>query len=346
MTTTRILPAVMLATLAAAAPVAAQQPGGLPGYSPPGRTTPVVAADAAVPGGLPRYSPPGWSKAPEPAAAQQPATADRLNTMTMPAPPGGADPNPVGTLNTAGSAPLPHGAYISPWFTDGPGCCGPLGGSGYIDYELYTTTGPTIPVGGNRFTARLQTGWQVGMGGRTLFFNRPGDAAWVVDLGLTYQYNRGTLDPVGLFIRQPPAQNQFTGQVVPRPDLFQSTRIRGLHRTAVNVAIGRDWWLWGAGNPGFEQGPNLRWGVDLGGRYGTAHVDLVPNSQENSYSRRQNVFEGVYASAHLDYERPFGGWIWYAGLKVQYGVDWTNIVPPIEGDVQYVNILLTSGIRF
>jgi hypothetical protein len=266
--------------------------------------------------------------------------------MTTPTAPGGPETNPVSTLATAGNAPLPNGAYASPWFTDGPGCCGPHGGSGYIGYELYTATGPTFSVGGNQFNSHLQTGWMVGGGGRTLLFNRPGDAAWVIDIGLTYQYNRGTLDPVGLFIRQPPLRNQFTGEVTPQPDLFQSTRIRALHRTAVNLSIGRDWWLNGPGNAGFEQCGNWRVGAELGGRYGTAHVDLVPNSEEDSYSRRQSVFEGFFVGAHADYERPFGGWILFAGFRVQYGVDWTNVVPPLEGDVQYMNFLLTSGVRF
>lgn len=262
--------------------------------------------------------------------------------MTNPAP-AGSDANPVATLNTAG---LPTGAYASPWFTDGAGCCGPLGGSGEVGYELYTHVGPTLAVGGSRFTNLLQTGWMVGIGGRTLLFDTTGQSAWVFDVGLNYQYNRGTLEEVGLFHRQNPATNPITGQRIDRPDVFQSTRIRALHRTAVNASIGRDMWLWGPGNPGFEQGRNLRIGAELGGRYGTSHVDLVPGSLENSYSRRQNVFGGMFIGAHADIDIPIGGWIWFGGLRVQYGVDYTNVVPPIDGDVQYINILLSSGVRF
>lgn len=344
MTTTRILPAVLVAALGTVAPVAAQY--GLPPYSPPGRTP--STAPSVIPGesndGIYRQ---GRDPLPTTRGDTIPtATPDSLQQMTMPTPPGTASGDPMSTLQQAGTPGLPAGAYASPWYTDGPGCCGPIGNHGDVGYELYVHTGPTLAVGGSRFTNLLQTGWMVGIGGRTLFFNRPGDAAWLFDIGLDYQYNRGTLEPVGLFIRQNPITNPITGQRIDRADLFLPTRIRGLHRTAVNASIGRDWWLWGPGNAGFEQGRNLRIGAELGGRYGTCHVDLVPNSEENSYSRRQNVFAGMFLGGHIDIEVPIGGWIWFGGLRVQYGVDYTNVVPPIDGDVQYVNFLLSSGIRF
>jgi hypothetical protein len=276
------------------------------------------------------------------------AAATSLQQMTMPVPPGGTgtESNPVGTLNAAGATPLPTGAYASPWYSDGPGCCGPLGRNGRIDYELYVHTGPTIPYGEAPFTDRLKTGWMIAGGGRTLFFNQPGDAAWIIDLGMSYQYNRGTFEEVGLFIRQAPVQNPITQELEIQPDIFVGTRIRALHRTAFNFALGRDWWLWGPGNVGFEQGWNLRVGADIGGRWGTCHVDLVPESQENVYARRQATFHGLFVTGHADIEAPFGSWIWFGGLRVQYAMDWTNVVIPINGNVQNVNFLMSTGFRF
>ena len=86
---------------------------------------------------------------------------------------------------------------------DYPGCCGPLGG-GHVAYDLYVRTGPNLVFGNGPFTERLNTGWIIAGGGRSLFFNPTNDAAWVVDLGLSYQYNRGSQnDPADLvrFVR-------------------------------------------------------------------------------------------------------------------------------------------------
>lgn len=343
MTTKRVLlGAVLLAAVAGRA--TAQY--GMPPYAPPGRPTvpgstnvQAIGPDTGVALRGPQLG------EPPPPSSRPPAAS--LEQMTIPPPPGspvGADP--VGTLAGPGANGLPPGSYASPWYTDGPGCCGPLGRNGRVGYDLYFSTGPVMVFGGEAFTGHLKTGWGVVGGGRTLFFNQTHDAAWLVDLGLSYQYNRGQQDPLGLFIRQNPVTNTQTGTIQRRPDLFVSARIRGLHRTAFNFAFGRDWWVWGPGNVGGENGWNLRVGGDVGGRWGTAHVDLVPQGADNLYARRQKVFEGLTLSAHADLEAPLGGWIWFGGLRVQYGIDWMNIVPPIPGDVQYLNILMTTGVRF
>jgi hypothetical protein len=252
-------------------------------------------------------------------------------------------------MTTGALAPggLSTGAYPSPWYTDGPGCCGPLGRNGQIAYELHAETGPSLVFGSGEFTDRLKTGWIISGGGRTLFFNPAGSAAWTVDLGLSYTYNRGSSsDFSDVFIRQPATQNATTGAAVFHPDILTTTRIRGLDRTSFNFAAGRDWFLWGPGNPGGESAWNIRAGLDVGGRWGTGHVDLVPNNAANAYSRRQGVYHGVYVDAHINAEVPVGGWIWVSGFHVQYGYDWSNIIPPLNGDIQNVNLLVNTGFRF
>lgn len=336
MTTTRILPAAVLVAMATAGPAVGQFQ--MPPYSPPGRTA------GLVPGVLPT----GGDEAPPP----RPAPADSLGRMTNPPPPGtdGAA-DPVGTL-TGQPLPngLPPGSYGSPWYGDRAGCCGPFGLNGPVVYELYTRTGPNLPFGTGPFSSRLHLGWAVEGGGRTLFFNQAHDAAWAVDLGLSYTYNRGSNDDfLDLFNRQPPQQQtNSSGQTVAvkQPDLFTTTRIRGLHRTSFNFAFGRDWFLWGSGMPGEEPGWNLRVGADVGGRWGTAHVDLVPLDAPGLYTRRQGVYEGIFLGFHSNIEVPMGGWIWFAGTRVTWGYDWTNIVPPINGNIQDINLLLTTGVRF
>jgi hypothetical protein len=338
MTSTRFLPGVVLLAVAAG-PVAAQPV--MPPYSPPGRTAGVIPSVAPAGAQDPPVAPqPSTSPAnPDPLPTPA-AVADRLGALT-------GQPIPAGP----GTGPLPPGAYASPWrMTDAPGCCGPLGLNGPVHYEVYARTGVNLVFGNGPFTDRLNPGWVIAGGGRSLFFNTGMDAAWAIDLGLSYQHNRGELrDPTNLFIRQNPTQNPVTGQRQDQPDLLLLTRIRALHRTAFNFALGREWFVWGPGVPGCEAGWNLRYGVDVGGRWGTMHVDLRPLADDGSaefYARRQNVFHGLFLGAHATVEVPMGGWIWFGGLRTQYVYDWSNVVPPLNGDVQNVDLLLTAGVRF
>lgn len=343
MTITRYLPAVLLVALGAAEPVAAQT--RMPAYSPPGRAA-----------GMAPSVQPGGTDDPGVPVARPPSPARTLERMTTATPAEAAPAEPYSSLTgqpVPGAQPggLPLGSYTSPYYKDYPACCGPLGG-GPMAYELYVMTGPNFVGGNGPLTDRLDTGWIVHGGGRSLFFNTAADAAWVIDLGLSYQYNRGTQDePADLFVRQAASQNQVTGQLTPQPDLFLSTNIRGFHRTAFNFAIGRDWWFRGPAAPGLCNGWNFRFGMDVGGRWGTQHVDLdlvgtTGPFDSPIYARRQGVFHGVYVSGHISWEVPVGGWVWFAGLRGQWGWDWGDVVPPLNGDIQNMNLLITTGIRF
>lgn len=334
MTITRYLPAVVLA--AATVGTAAGQTNLRP-YSPPGRTSGVVPS--VFPDGGDPVPPVG-----RPAAGEN--AVDRLSKAQSP-PAGTPQAIPHQRLAEQGPRELPPGAVASPWYTDGPGCCGPMGANGRIAYDVYTRVGVTTPFGSGPFTDRLHSGIMVAGGGRSLFFDREHDAAWVVDFGLSYQHNRGKLAfPLPLFVKQPPQTDQFTGQVTPRPDAFIDVRIRGLHRTTFNFAFGREWYLYGPGTPGNESDWNVRVGTDIGGRWGTAHVDLLREDNNDFYFRRQNVTHGFTVGAHLGWEKPMGGWILFGGVRAEYAHDWTNIVPPIKGDVQDINLLLNFGVRF
>lgn len=332
MTITRCLPAVVLAA-ATAGPVAAQN---MPRYSQPGQMSGLIPSVAPTGGGgdemssLPGRPYVGESGVERLTKAQQPPTApDRSNGQPQ-----------------SGPRELPPGSVASPYYTDGPGCCGPMGANGLIAYNVYTVIGPTIPFGSGVFTDRLNVGLMVGGGGRTLLFDRTGDAAWAIDLGLTYQHNRGKLaHPIDLFVRVPPQQD-ITGAVQAQPDAFISTRIRGLHRTSFNFALGREWYLNGPGTPGAMPGWNFHFGVDLGGRWGTSHTDLLREDSNDFYFRRQGVFHAFTAAAHCGWDVPFGGWVWFGGIRAEYGYTWMNIAPPVKSDVQEINVLFQTGIRF
>jgi hypothetical protein len=222
-----------------------------------------------------------------------------------------------------------------------------MGHDGRIGSETYVSTGVTIPFGAGDFVHRLELGWMVEAGGRALFFNEAHDAAWVGDLGVSYQYNRGNQwSGTNLNVRQPQIANPTTGIPQNQPDILTNVIVRDIDRTNFNFAFGRDWWLWGPGATGVENDWNLRVGTLVGGRYGTAHVDLVPVADPFGYFRRQGVTHGFFFEVHANVEVPLGSVILFSGVQIQYGYDWTNIAPPFAGDIQNVNVMLTAGFRF
>lgn len=260
-------------------------------------------------------------------------------------------PPPKGTpfesLTTEPTFPsqYPPGAYPSPWVGGQSACCtGPYGKHGPLGYEIYSNTGVNFPFTGGAFIGTLKAGIMTGAGGRSLLFDAAGQRAWVFDLGVTYTTNGGDNDRI-LQVFTTPAPNAQTG-IVETPDQVNSFRLRQLHRTSFNFGIGRDWWLNGPGNVNEFSGPNWRVGVDGGGRWGTAHVDLIPVGDIHNYYRRQGVYHGVYLGSHIDCEVPMGATVLFGGLRGQWGYDFMNIIPPMDGDIQNFNLLLTVGLRF
>src|SRR5262245_49857389 len=163
---------VTLLALAGGSRVLAQYPatGGLP--DPVGGADPAAGPDDGLTA-LERMSPPGYGPATPPAAPGVGPTG-----LTVPYPHGGGD--------------LPPGSVAGPWGAGGASgadCCGPIGGHGPIGSELYFGPGANLLVGGGLLNNNLQVGWQLLGGFRTLFFNAPGDRAWVLDLGGSYTYN-------------------------------------------------------------------------------------------------------------------------------------------------------------
>ena len=78
----------------------------------------------------------------------------------------------------------------------------------------------------------------------------------------------------------------------------------------------------------------------------SASVGFEPQTDPEGYRRRQGVYHGVYLGTHLDWERNFGGWIFFAGIRAEYSYNWTNLIPPQDGNIQDINIMMTFGVRF
>jgi hypothetical protein len=135
------------------------------------------------------------------------------------------------------------------------------------------------------------------------------------------------------------------------PDGLAEHIVRGLHRTNFNFAIGRDWWLKDVGylRPQPTGVWNTRLGMDVGGRWGTSHVDLVPariDNPRNDYLRKRSTTHAVFVSFRTDWERQVGGWIFFTGVRSQLDYTWTNVVPPKGGDIVGINFLFHAGVRY
>ncbi|OWK41958.1 hypothetical protein FRUB_04036 [Fimbriiglobus ruber] len=273
---------------------------------------------------------------------------------------GGASPPPIGTgsIDTLtgppsyAAQPLPTGVATNPLVGGGYNipswCCGPVGGNGPITYELYTRTGPNFTLGGgSALSGALKNGWVVQGGGRSLFFNQARDAAWALDLGIGYTYTPGdrnsilTTDPSIKFINANPTGSFNINTPVP-------VYVGGIYRTTFNYAVGRDWFLSGPGTTNQEEGWNSRLGLDVGGRWGTVHADLynVGNTGD-PYIRRQAVSQSVFLGANYNWERSFGGWIWFGGFRTEWGATVSNnLIAPQSTRLFDVNLLMMAGVRY
>jgi hypothetical protein len=217
-------------------------------------------------------------------------------------------------------------------------CCGPTGKNGPIGAETFIFTGPTIPGGTGILPRFANTGWMVEGGIRSLFFNTRQDAAWALIMGLTYQYNNGSGNVPPFAILVPPVH----------------VRVREIHRFSWSVGVGRDWFLYGQAQD-LGSGTNFRMGFDTGGRWGGERVNLnvtEPNPPfanlppNDDFLHNYKTYGGYYIAAHADLEVPMSSWVWFVGFRTEWGINFSNVVPPQSGNMQDINLLMTTGIRF
>ena len=250
-----------------------------------------------------------------------------------------APPPAMDTLTVPGAPP---GAVCSPWCGDTPagGCCGPVGGHGTATYEGYLRTGVSLIGSGGEPTQILKTfGWNVTGGARTLLFNPAGDTAWAIDLGVGFTRHEGTNRPSEILV------SSLKGGFGDAPDTLAVNTI-ALERASFNFAIGRDYFLNGPGVVGQQGYGNVRFGWDVGGRWGSASLLLRPEDEPGGYRHRQSVYHGLALGAHLSWERPMGAWTLFAGGRAEWVYNWTNVIPPQDGDFREVNLLMMFGVRF
>lgn len=243
---------------------------------------------------------------------------------------------PVSTSSTAQDPAIPP--YMQPLATDTalspsgqltPGCCGPMGRHGPIGTEVYLQTGPNILLSDTTFARSLQTGYGVGIAGRTLFFNRDATRDWNILIDANYIGNNGI--PNNTFISN-------SGLPV---------TIRGLDRMTVGLGLGYDWFLLGSGYVGNATCNNLCVGFDGGARWGTSHVDLNVTTIPDGYNRIQRVFGEYFAGFRANLEIPMGGWTFLTGMRAEYTYSDLHVLPDHQNTALHgLNLMLTMGVRY
>lgn len=242
---------------------------------------------------------------------------------------------PAATDAARGDAPQNPTAQTygpSSWITYvKPCCCGPIGGHGPIRTELYVRDGVAVPIDANGSVLGkvLSPGYMIQGGGRSMFFNADADRAWTIDLSLAN-------------IHQDHDRADITFPFLGNPN--NPVAVRKLNRTFVTLGVGRERWLIAPDDEGWA----LRVGGDLGGRWGSARLDLFDPTQFSDYRRENDVLTGVYASIHADVEIPWGACILVSGFRAEWGYTFLDLIhnPGGNSDLQDVNLLLTFGARF
>jgi len=270
-----------------------------------------------------------------------------------PVPPGATPPSSLpapGPESPPADAavPAPTGPRLSDYLLGvKPDCCGPVGRNGPISFEPYVRSGPSIVLMNGFLAKTLETGWEVEGGGRSLFFNLEGTAAWTADIGISDIYNQGQhsdrVAHLNSIIAQEP---NGIGGTTPTRVFGVPVTIKDLNRTYVNASLGREWYLWGsaancAGCGNIGDGANWRVGMDLGGRWGTEKLDL------HEITHRTEVIEGLFAAVHTDLEIPCGGWLIVVGGRIEWGNTWMHtILQDVPENLQNIDVLVTLGIRY
>jgi hypothetical protein len=293
--------------------------------------------------------------------AQQPGYPPPQGAPVMAAPPpGNGSGAPVG----ANGLPYTGRDGVSEWLAhpSGPYCGGPVGGHGPIGSEVFLRTGVAIPLGDNIVSRVMGAGFMIQGGGRSLFFDRDVSRAWTVELGIASVWldggdNRDTVTLRNFAVRGINPANQQVDNIRTAAEFPVSPS--SMNQTYVQLALGREIWFMGTADPS-EEGARARFGWDVGSRWGSARMVLHQAALENvadPFGRtqrirpelrpRNDVVGGLYLALHSDLEVPCGMCLFHAGVRLEYGYIWSDILQPHNNaDFQSINILFNTGVRF
>jgi hypothetical protein len=124
------------------------------------------------------------------------------------------------------------------------------------------------------------------------------------------------------------------------PDIIlrSPVAIRALNRTFVNLSTGFEYYL--VGDAG-GSGPSWRWGMDLGGRWGSAKAEFF------TIRHRTDVVGSLFVALHSDLEIPCGCCSFVFGGRVEWDYSWSDILQEQNNaDMQDILLLANVGVRF
>jgi hypothetical protein len=259
-------------------------------------------------------------------------------------------PTPTPGSPVPSPAPTPTG-QLSDWIMGTkPECCGPFGEK-TIGYEIYLRNGLSLPFGGGALAKSLDPGWKVQGGARVLFINGADDAAWTVDLGVSNVFNHADGKHIATlhdtWVPNPAFNPQFPVSMFNPATIFVpnvDVTMISFNRTAANLALGREWYLWNAADS-----HNIMWraGFDAGMQYGSEKLRLLEQPLGTPLRHRTHVFGGTVLSLHTDVEIPRGAVIYQAGFRAEWDYTFSEILQDgNNGNVFDVNLMLTLGVRF
>ncbi|MSQ93183.1 MAG: hypothetical protein EXR98_01360 [Gemmataceae bacterium] len=249
-------------------------------------------------------------------------------------------PSPVPPPKSAAASDdklVPATGGLSDWIVYRRNCCeGPHGAYTPLYTEFYFNAGPSFPVGGMTLSRELKIGWSFTGGVRALFFNEPHTSAWVVD-GHIINTNesagkQNSQFPVTFFEKGVRSDLVVFEGVAGR----KTFSLQNSNRTLVGLGVGREWYL---SEPANFDGCKWRYGVDLGGRWGSHRVNF------NEFGHLVDVAGSIYAGAHGDVEFPWQSSLVHAGLRLEWAYTWTDVLQRVS-DVQDLSVLFTVGIRY
>jgi len=84
------------------------------------------------------------------------------------------------------------------------------------------------------------------------------------------------------------------------------------------------------------------------GRIGRLALEraIADGHQVTAVVRNPQQLPAGVPHVRADVEKCMGGWVWFTGMRLQYGYDWINVIPPQAGDIGNVNVLLSTGVRY
>jgi hypothetical protein len=198
-----------------------------------------------------------------------------------------------------------------------------------VGTEPFFRVGPSTPFGSGTFAATLDTGWMLEGGVRALFYNEPHDRAWVVEGSISNAYNSANSTTANHSATINILQNGVFNN--------QTVTIHDLNQTFVNLGFGHDWYCWHSP----ESGKSLRFGIDAGGRWGTAKADF------NEIPHRTGMLFGAYGAIHADLLIPCGGcFSFVCGVRGEYDImQNSNLLQETE-TLQGMSLMFNFGLRF